>query len=97
MNHSPLLVHPGITADGFNTMSCATFCRHIGFSRLVFFVENLGFITPTDARQISLADALRFERVHAEPYEALGYECVRIAPGPLSERVEEIKQSARTR
>ena len=34
------------------------------FQKRVFFVQSLGFITPTEARQISFEESLRFERVH---------------------------------
>jgi predicted ATPase len=60
------------------------------FKMRVFFIENLGFIEPTEARRISIEDALVFERVHRETYQAFGYECVSIAPGSVSERVRQI-------
>ena len=64
------------------------------FQKRVFFVQNLGFITPTEARRISFAKSLRFERVHEETYRDFGFELVPIAPGSLSDRVEAIKRSA---
>jgi predicted ATPase len=54
----------------------------------VFFVQNLGFCTPTDARRISFEDSLRFEQVHADAYRALGYDCVVIPPADLARRLE---------
>jgi predicted ATPase len=62
------------------------------FQRRVFFIQNLGFIKPTEAR-ISFEDALRFERVHEETYRKYGFECVFIAPGSLSDRVDAIKRA----
>ncbi|MDB5359231.1 MAG: hypothetical protein JWO51_528 [Rhodospirillales bacterium] len=56
----------------------------------VFFIDNLGFCTATEARRISFEDALRFERVHEETYRAFGYRCIRIAPGSVMERVQRI-------
>ena len=56
------------------------------FERRVFFIDNLGFVTPTAARRISFADAVRFEGVHEEVYRELGYDLVRVAPGSLRER-----------
>ena len=56
----------------------------------VFFIENLGFCTPSEARRISFDDALRFERVHEETYRALGYRCNRIPAGNVAERVQRI-------
>src|SRR4029077_11397377 len=44
------------------------------FEKRVFFVRNLGFITPSEARRISFEDALRFERIHEETYRNLGFE-----------------------
>ena len=57
------------------------------FEKRVFFIENLGFVEPTEARKISFEDALAFEKVHRETYRRFGYECVCIEPNPVSERV----------
>ena len=56
------------------------------FERRVLFVELLGFVTPTEARRISLEEARRFERFHIDAYERLGFELVRIPPMPVAER-----------
>lgn len=61
------------------------------YERRVLFVQNLGFITPTDARRISFEDSLRFEAVHAETYRELGYDCVAIPAAPLPERLAVLK------
>jgi predicted ATPase len=61
------------------------------YRRTVFFIENLGFVTPTAARRINFADTLRFEAVHRRVYAELGYACVSIAPGPVDLRAEAIK------
>ena len=63
------------------------------FQRRVFLIQNLGFIKPTDSRRISFEDALRFERVHEETYRKYGFECVFIAPGSVSDRVDAIKRA----
>jgi hypothetical protein len=34
----------------------------------VFFIRNLGFMRPTEARRISFQEALRFEPIHEEVY-----------------------------
>ena len=39
----------------------------------VFFVRSLGFVTPTEARRISLADSIRFGELHEDAYLALGF------------------------
>jgi predicted ATPase len=56
------------------------------YQQQVFLVRSLGFITPTAARRISLADALAFERVHEQAYAELGYELAPVEPGPVADR-----------
>ena len=58
----------------------------------VFFIENLGFCAPTDARKITFEDSLKFEKVHEQTYRSFGYECLRIPPIELALRVEQIKR-----
>ena len=62
----------------------------------VFFIRNLGFIRPTEARRISFEESLRFEQIHEETYRTLGFEIVSIEPGSLVERVEAIKLALET-
>ncbi len=61
------------------------------FQKRVFFVRNLGFITPTQARQISFEETLRFERVHEETYRNFGFEVFPVERGNLLDRVAVIK------
>jgi predicted ATPase len=61
------------------------------YQKSVFFVQNLGFIAPTEARRISFEDALRFERIHEEIYRNFGFEIVSVEPGSLLNRVAAIK------
>jgi predicted ATPase len=61
------------------------------FENQVFFVRNLGFITPTEARRITFEETLRFEKIHEETYRNLGFELVSIEPGTLPERALRIK------
>jgi predicted ATPase len=63
------------------------------FQRRVFFIRNLGFVTPTEARRISFEETLRFERIHEETYRKYGFELVFVGPGSVSERVAAIKAS----
>jgi predicted ATPase len=63
------------------------------FERQVFFIELMGFITPTEARRISYADSIAFGRLHEEAYREFGYELVRIPPARLRDRTERIKAS----
>jgi predicted ATPase len=53
----------------------------------VFFVRNQGFVTPTAARRIGLADSLAFEKVHEEVYSELGFRLTEVPAGPLAGRV----------
>src|SRR5277367_3024078 len=62
------------------------------YQRQVFFIENLGFCEPTQARRISFEDSIKFEKVHEETYLAFGYECIRVAPQELARRVEQIER-----
>jgi predicted ATPase len=55
-------------------------------------VQNLGFVTPTEARRISFEESLRFEQVHQDAYTSLGYRCVPIAPGTLPDRAAAVKR-----
>jgi len=57
----------------------------------VFFIRNLGFVTPTEARRISFEDTLRFEKIHEEIYRDFGFELISVDPAPLAERVRIIK------
>jgi predicted ATPase len=61
------------------------------FQKRVFFIRNLGFITPTEARRITFEETLRFERIHEETYRNFDFEIVSIEPGSLSDRVAAIK------
>ncbi|MER7892776.1 AAA family ATPase [Micromonospora sp. NPDC094482] len=56
------------------------------YQRQVFLVEPLGFVTPTAARRISLAESLEFARVHTQVYVEHGHELVAIAPGSVTQR-----------
>jgi predicted ATPase len=61
------------------------------FQSRVFFIRNLGFITPTDARRISFEETVRFERIHEETYRDFGFDLISVAPASLAERVAAIK------
>jgi predicted ATPase len=65
------------------------------YQKRVFFIRNLGFVTSTEARQISLEETLRFEKIHEETYRDFGFELVSVEPRSLMERVGIIKAAAR--
>lgn len=60
------------------------------YQKHVFFIDNLGFCEPTEARKISFEESLRFEALHEATYTAFGYECIHVAPHTLDERVSRI-------
>jgi predicted ATPase len=66
------------------------------YRKQVFFIRNLGFIKPTEARRISFEESLRFEQIHEETYRSRGFEIVSIESGSLVERVEAIKLALET-
>ena len=61
------------------------------YDRRVFFIRNLGFITPTEARRITFEETLRFEQIHERVYGDNGFELVFVEPGSLVDRVNMIK------
>ncbi len=62
------------------------------YQRRVFFIENLGFCEPTEARKITFEESLVFEKIHEETYASLGYDLLKIAPEALSERIHRIRE-----
>jgi len=57
------------------------------YERQVFFIRGLGFIAPTEARRITLEEALRFEAVHADVYRRLGYELIDVPAAAVAARL----------
>ncbi len=78
-----------LTAEVGRLLRCAS------YARTVFFVRSLGFVTPTAARRISLADSLVFEEVHERTYRDLGFRLVDVPPGPLAQRVGVVRREVR--
>ncbi len=60
------------------------------YQKKVFFIENLGFCTPSEARKISFKESLVFEKIHEKVYRSYGYKCIKIAAKPVAERAKEI-------
>jgi predicted ATPase len=56
-----------------------------------FFVRNLGFVKPTEARRISYQETVRFEKIHEDTCRDFGFELVPVERGSLLERVGAIK------
>jgi len=61
------------------------------YEKRVFFIRNLGFVTPSEARRISFDETVRFEKIHQETYLQFGFELVAIDPGSVEARVSAIK------
>jgi predicted ATPase len=65
------------------------------YQHRVFFIRNLGFVTPTEARRISFEDTVRFEKIHEETYREFGFELISVEPGSLADRVSMVKAAIR--
>jgi predicted ATPase len=61
------------------------------YENRVFFIRNLGFVTPSEARRISFEETVRFEKIHEETYREFGFELVSVEPMSLAARVGVIK------
>jgi predicted ATPase len=65
------------------------------YARQVFFLDLLGFITPTGARRITLDDSERFAAVHAAVYARFGYELIRIPAVDVETRCQQVMAQLR--
>jgi len=81
----------GYPASAFLTSELERIKNQVIYETRVFFIRNLGFITPTNARRISFEDTLRFEKIHEETYRSFGFELFPVERGDLLERVSLIK------
>lgn len=61
------------------------------YQNRVFFVRNLGFVKPTEARRITFEDTVRFEKIHEKIYRDFGFELISVEPGTLAARVSIVK------
>jgi predicted ATPase len=90
-----LAVHLGYPFSTFLTSELERVKKEAIYQNRVFFIRNLGFITPTEARRISFEDTVRFEKIHEETYREFGFELVSIESRSLVERVSIIKAAIR--
>jgi predicted ATPase len=58
------------------------------YQRDVFFFQALGFVVPTPARRISYADSLRFDAIHREVYQELGFRLLEIGVDTVARRAD---------
>jgi predicted ATPase len=90
-----LAIHLGYPFSPFLTGELERIKKEAIYQRQVFFVRNLGFVTPTEARRISVEDTVRFENTHEQTYRDFGFELISVEPGTLAERVSMIKAAIR--
>jgi predicted ATPase len=86
-----LAVYLGYPASAFLTGELERIKKEAIYQQQVFFIRNLGFITPTEARRISFEETLRFEKIHEQTYRDFGFELIMVEPGSVVERVSVIK------
>src|SRR5581483_579743 len=86
-----LAVYLGYPFSPFLTSELERVKEEAIYQTRVFFVRNLGFVTPTEARRITLEETVRFEKIHEEIYRDFGFELVSIGPNNVLERVRKIK------
>jgi predicted ATPase len=90
-----LAVYLGYPYTHFLTGELERVKKEAIYQQRVFFIRNLGFVTPTEARRISFEETMRFEKIHQEIYRDFGFELVSVEPGTLAERVGKIKAAIR--
>ena len=90
-----LAVYLGFPFSPFLASELERVKREAVYETRVFFIRNLGFVTPTEARRISFEETVRFEKIHEETYRDFGFELVSVEPSSLVERVSIIKAAIR--
>jgi len=90
-----LAVHLGYPFSPFLVSELERIQKEAIYQNRVFFIRNLGFITPTEARRISFEETVRFEKIHEQTYQDFGFELGSVERGSLAERVSIIKAAIR--
>jgi predicted ATPase len=90
-----LAVYLGYPLSPFLTSELERIQKESIYQNRVFFIRNLGFVTPTGARRISFEETVRFEKIHEETYRDFGFELISVERGSLPERVGRIKAAIR--
>ena len=86
-----LAVYLGHAYTPFLTSELERIKNEAIYQSRAFFIRNLGFITPTEARRITFEEAVRFERIHEEIYRDFGFDLFSVEPGDVAQRVSIIK------
>jgi predicted ATPase len=90
-----LAVHLGYPFSPFLASELERIKKEAIYQSRVFFIRNLGFVTPTEARRISYEETVRFENIHEETYRDFGFELISVEPSSLAKRVNIIKAAIR--
>jgi len=90
-----LAVYLGYPCSPFLAKALERIKKEAIYQNRVFFIRNLGFVTPTEARRITFEETVRFEKIHEETYRDFGFELISVEPGSLAERVNLIKAAIR--
>lgn len=90
-----LAVHLGYPLSPFLASELERIKKEAIYQHRIFFIRNLGFVAPTEARRIGFEEMVRFEKIHEETYRDFGFELVPVEPGSLVERVSLIKAAVR--
>ena len=94
-DRSPICTYALATYLGFSPtpLLCNEIDRILennSYENQVFFIQNLGFITPTNERKIDFNEALKFEQIHKDVYRKFGFNCIHIKPKPIEKRTNDI-------
>jgi predicted ATPase len=86
-----LAVYLGYPFSPFLTTELERVKKQATFQNRVFFIRNLGFVAPTEARRITFEETVQFEKIHEQVYLDFGFELVSVEPASLTERIAIIK------
>src|SRR5690349_15315783 len=68
-----LAIYLGYPVSPFLAGELARIRQEAVYQDRVFFIRNLGFVTPTDARRITFEETLRFEKIHEDTYRDFSF------------------------
>jgi predicted ATPase len=88
-----LAVYLGYSFSPFLSSELVRIRKENVYESRVFFIRNLGFVTPSAARRISFEETVRFEKIHEDVYREMGFELVSVEPGTVAERVGMIESA----
>ena len=80
-----LAVHLGYPFSPFLARELERVKKEAIYQNRVFFIRNLGFVTPTEARRISFEETQRFEMIHQQVYRNFGFELIPVEPASLAQ------------